>query len=80
MTHICVSKLTNIGSDNALSPGIHQAMIGTNVGILLIGASGTNFTEILIKIRTFLLKKMHFKILSGKWRPFYLGLNVLNPC
>ena len=27
MTHICVSKLTIIGSDNGLSPGWHQAII-----------------------------------------------------
>ena len=28
-THICVSKLTIIGSDNGLSPGRHQAIIWT---------------------------------------------------
>ena len=37
VTHICVGKLTNIGSDNGLSPGRHQAIIWTNAGILLIG-------------------------------------------
>ena len=37
VTHICVSKLTIIGSDNGLSPGGHQAIILTNAGILLIG-------------------------------------------
>ena len=36
LTHICVSKLTIIGSDNGLSPGRHQAIIWTNAGILLI--------------------------------------------
>ena len=35
--HICVSKLTIIGSDNGLSPGRRQAIIWTNAGILLIG-------------------------------------------
>ena len=40
MTHICVSKLTIIGSDNGLSPGRRQAIIWTN-GILLIGPLGT---------------------------------------
>ena len=30
MTHICVSKLTIIGSDNGLSPGRRQAIIWTN--------------------------------------------------
>ena len=60
MTHICVIKLTIIGSDNGLSPGRRQAIIWTNAGILLMGPLGTNFSEILIKIHTFLLKKMHF--------------------
>ena len=36
VTHICVSKLTTIGSDNGLSPGRRQAIIWSNAGILLI--------------------------------------------
>ena len=32
--HICVSKLTIIGSDNGLSPGRRQAIIWTNAGIV----------------------------------------------
>ena len=47
VTHICVSKLTIIGSDNGLSPGRRQAIIWTNAGILLIRTLGTNFSEIL---------------------------------
>ena len=50
VTHICVSNLTIIGSDNDLSPGRGQAIILTNAGILFIGPLGTNFSEILIKI------------------------------
>ena len=50
VTHICVSKLTIIGSDNGLSPGRRQAIIWINAGILLIGPVGTNFSEILIEI------------------------------
>ena len=75
--HICVVKLTIIGSDNGLSPGRRQAIIWTNAGILLIGPLGTNVIEILIGIQTFSFKKMHLKMSSGKWRPFCLGLNVL---
>ena len=75
--HICISKLTVFGSDNGLLPGRRQAIIWTNVGIFLIGPPGTHFSEILIKIYTFSFKKMHLKMLSGKWRPFCLGLNVL---
>ena len=77
VTHICVSKLTIIGSDNGLSPGRRQAIIWTNGGILLIRPLGTNFSEILSEIHTFSFKKMHLKTSSAKWRPFCLGLNVL---
>ena len=78
VTHICVSKLTIIGSDNGLSPGRHKAIIWTNAGILLIWPLGTNFNEILIEILTFSFMKMYLKVSSAKWRPFCLGLNVLN--
>ena len=46
VTHICVGKLTFTGSDNGLSPGRRQAIIWTNVGILLTRTWGTNFSEI----------------------------------
>ena len=78
VTHIRVVKITIIGSDNGLSPGRRQAIIWTNAGILLIGPLGTNFIKILIGIQTFSFKKMHLKMSSAKWRPFCLGLNVLN--
>ena len=74
VTHICVGKLTIIGSDNGLSPGRRQAIIWTNAGILLIGPLGTNFSEIQIEIQTFSYKKMA----SVKWRPLCRGLKVLN--
>ena len=80
VTHICVSILTIIGSDNGLSPGRRQAIIWTNAGILLIGPLGTNFSEILIKIHTFSFKKMWLKVSTAKWRPSCLGLNVLIHC
>ena len=78
VAYICVSKLTIIGSDNGLSPGRRQAIIWTSAGILIIGPMVTNISEILIEIYTFSFKKPHLKISSGKWRPFCLGLNVLN--
>ena len=77
VTHISVSKLTIIGSDNGLSPGRRQAIIWTNDGILLIGPLRTNFSEIFNEIYTFSFKKMHLKMSSGKCRPFCLNLNVL---
>ena len=35
--HICIRKLTIIGSDNGLLPERRQAIIWTNAGMLLIG-------------------------------------------
>ena len=63
---ICVSKLTSIGSDNGMSPGQHPVIIWTNDGMLSIGPLGTNFSEILIEIYTFSLKKMHLKMSSAR--------------
>ena len=67
-----------IGSDNGLSPGRRQAIIWTNVGILLSGSLGANFSEIFIQVYRFSFKKMHLNMSSAKWRPFCLGLKVLN--
>ena len=61
VTHICVSKLTIIGSDNGLSPGRRQAIIWTNAGILLIRTLGTNFSEILGKIHSLHSRKCIWK-------------------
>ena len=77
VTHICVSELTIIASDNGLSPGRRQAIIWNNAGLLLIEPLGKNFSEISIGIQTFSFKKMHLIMSSAKWRPFCLGLNVL---
>ena len=64
--HICVSKLTIIGSDNGLSPSWHQAIIWTNAEILLLRTLGTNFSEIVREIHTFPFKKMPLKVSSAK--------------
>ena len=76
MHHLGIIGLTIIGLDDGLLPGRRQAFIWTNTGILQIGQLSTKFSEILIKIRIFSFQKMHFKMLSGKWQPFYVGLNV----
>ena len=77
MTHICVSDLTIIGSDNDLSPGRRQAIVWTNAGVLFIRTLGTNFSEILGEINSFSFPEMHLKMSSAKWRLFGLGLNKL---
>ena len=53
VTHMCISNLTIIGSDNGLLPGRHQAAIWTNAWIMLIGPLGTHFSKISIEIQTF---------------------------
>ena len=77
VTHICVSKLTIIGSDNGLSPDRRQAIIWTNAGIMLIRNLGTYLSEILGKIHSFSFKKMHLKMSSAKGCLIRLGLNEL---
>ena len=77
VTHIGVSKLIIIGSDNGLSPGQHQAIIWTNAGILSIGPLAIHFSEMLIEIFIFSSEKMHLKLSSGNWRPFCLDLKML---
>ena len=71
MTHICVGKLTIIGSDNGLSPERRQAIIWTNAGILLIAPLGTNFSEISIEIQTFSLNKSTVKELGNGLYDFW---------
>ena len=71
MTHICISKLTITDSDNGLSPDQCQAIIWTNVGILLIWT-------LVREIHTFSFKKMHLKMLLAKLWHFCLGLDVLS--
>ena len=77
VTHIYISNITIIGSDNGLSPGQPQAIIWPSAGILLIGRLGTNFSEISIEIHTFSFKEMHLKMSSAKWLLFCLDINVL---
>ena len=77
VAHICVGKLIIIGSDNGLSPERRQAIIWTNAGVSLIGPLLTNFSEILIEIQTFSLKKIRLKMSSAKCCSFHLGLNEL---
>ena len=72
--HICVSKLTITGSDNGLSPDRRQAIIWTNVGILLTGPIQWNFNRNTY-IQEISLENVFWKNASI----FFLGLNVFNP-
>ena len=71
VTHICVSKLTIIGSVIGLSPGWHQGITWTNSGILFIWTIGS-------KVGEWLSTHFHSRKRFLKCRPqFCLGLNVL---
>ena len=79
--HICIGNLTNIGSDNGLSPGRRQSIIWSrdrsNAGILLMGLIGTNSSETWIRIQIFSLKKIRLIMSSAKYQSFCVSLNVL---
>ena len=75
-THLCVNKLTIIGSDNGLSPGRQQAIIWTNDGILIIGPLGTNFSEILIEILTFVIQENVFKGAVCEMAPIFVSASM----
>ena len=53
VTHISVSKLTIICSDNGFSPDRRQAIIWTSARILLNGPLGIKFSDIVIEIHAF---------------------------
>ena len=42
----------------------------------IVNSNLTNSSEVVSEIRTFAFRKMHLKMLSAKWGPFCLGLNV----
>ena len=68
MTHVYVAvNITIIGSDNGLSPDLHQAIIWTNAGIFLIQPLGTNFSETLIEIHIFSMEKNVFENVVWKF-------------
>ena len=74
VTHICVSKLSIIG-DNGMSPDPPSHYLNQCWNIVKCNLKST--VQKLIEIHTFSFKNIHLKISSGKWRPFWLGLNVL---
>ena len=53
VTHICISNLTIIGSNNGLSPGRRQAIVWTNTGKLFIRTIGKNSVKFQSKFRHF---------------------------
>ena len=81
--HVCVRNLTIIASDNGLAPGWRQATIWTSAGMLLIGPSGANFSEILIENFAFSFNETNFEnavheTVSILFRP--QCVNLLDSC
>ena len=78
MTHICVSKLTIIGSDNGLPPGRRQAIIWNNDEILLIQTLGTNLSEILSEIHSNFIQENAFQNVVCKMASILSRLQWVN--
>ena len=76
MVHICINELTKTGSDNDLSPGLHQVFIWTNAGILLIGHLETNFSEIHIIIQENALENVICEMASILSRPQFVKKQI----
>ena len=57
VTHICIGKLTILGSDNGLLPGWRQAIIWTNAVFLSTGPLRTYFSEYLSKNTTIFIEE-----------------------
>ena len=80
--YICINNLTNIGSDNGLSPGRCQAIIWTNNGILLIGPLRKIFSEISITnfnifIQENAFESVVFEMVTILSRPQYVKVMFL---
>ena len=73
--HLCISKLTTIGSYN----GLVRAKPYLNQCWNIVNWTLRNKLQWIfyIEIHTFSFKKIHLKISSRKWHPFCFSLNVL---
>ena len=75
VTHICISKLTIIGSDNGLSSGQRQTIIWNGQATshylkqcwYIHWALGTNFNEISIKIHTMIFIQENQELITYKF-------------
>ena len=77
VTHICVGKLTIIGSDNGLSPGRRQAIIWTNAGILLIRPLGIKLQWNFNRNSNIFIQENALENVVCQMASICLGLNVL---
>ena len=80
VTHIGVGNLAIIGSDNGLSPGRRQAIISTNAGVFFYLTLRDKLQWNINGNWCIFIREMYSKMSSVKYRPSYLGLNVLRQC
>ena len=66
MPYICFSELDGFSPGNCSSPVRRQAITWANADLLSIRCLGTNFSEILIEVRTSSVREMHLKLSSAK--------------
>ena len=77
MSYDPYNLVVNIASGNGLSLVRHQAITRTNFDLLSTGQSGTNFTEISVKIRKFSFKKKYSKNVVWKMLAILFGLQCV---
>ena len=75
--YMCHWNGWSLGSGNVLLPIRHQAITWTDADLLSIWTLETNFSEILIEIQMFSLKKLKLNVSSAKCQPSCLGLGEL---
>ena len=76
MTQICNINQGIVGSNNGLSPDLHQAIIYTNAVSLSTGPLGTNLSQ--IGFKTFSFNKMPLNMSTVRWQQVYFCLNMLS--
>ena len=80
VTHVCVSKLTIIGSDDGFLPGRRQATISTNAGIFVNWTLRNKLQWNLDQNLYIFIQENVFENVVRKLVAICLGLNVLTPC
>ena len=75
--HLCINKLTIIGSENDLWNWLATSHY-LNQCWNIVSCTLRNKLQWNLNWNSYVfIKKMHLKLLSEKWRPFSLSLNVL---
>ena len=75
--HICLTNLYHHWFRQWLVVCLVPSQYLNQCCIMSTGPLGTNLSQIVFEIQIFSFKKMHLKMLSGKYQPICLSLNVL---